>query len=71
MKAFIHKERIRISPVPTEKGWKLVVWLKKPLSEGKKPFVHADLNVGQKFYSLPCDQENINGMVLKNIKESQ
>lgn len=65
MKAFIHKERIRISPVPKEKGWSLVVWLKKPLSEGMKPFVHTGLNVGQKFYSLPCAQQNINGMALK------
>lgn len=59
MKAFIFKERIRISPVPKEKGWSLCLWLKKPLTKGNKPFMHCDINVGQKFYSLPCEQENI------------
>ena len=65
MKAFIYKERIRVSPVPKEKGYKLFVWLKTPLSKGSKPFVHADINVGQKFYKLPCDMKNINGIVVK------
>jgi hypothetical protein len=65
MKAFIYKERIRVTPVPKEKGWMLWVWLKKPLTKNNKPYIYADINKGQKFYSLPCSIENINGIVVK------
>lgn len=65
MKAFIHKERIRVSPVPKQDGYMIWVWLKKPLTEGNKPFVHCDINKGQKYYALLCPTENINGMVVK------
>lgn len=65
MKAFIYKERIRVSPVPRDDNWRLWVWLKKPLTKDNKPYVYADINKGQKFYSLPCSMENINGVVIK------
>ena len=65
MKAFIYKERIRVSPVPKNNDWRLWLWLKKPLTKGNKSIIHADVNAGQKFYSLPCDMENINGVVIK------
>lgn len=65
MKAFIHKERIRVSPVPKDDSYRLWIWLKKPLTEGNKPFVHADTEPGRKFYTLPCELENINGVTIK------
>ena len=65
MKAFIYKERIRVSPVPKMDGYRLWVWLKKPLNKENKPYVYADVNKGQKFYSLPCPLDNIIGVVIK------
>ena len=65
MKAFIQKERIRVTPVPKDDSYRLWVWLKKPLSEGSKPFVHADVEKGKKFYTLPCPLGNINGVTIK------
>ncbi len=61
MKAVIQRGRIRIKPVPTV-GGHLAVWLKKPLNEGNKPFVVAEIIPGRKFYDLPCLLENINGV---------
>ena len=65
MKAIIQRERIRVSPVPKIDGYRLWVWLKKPLSENNKPYVYADVNKGQKFYTLPCSLDNIIGVVIK------
>lgn len=65
MKAFIQRERIRVSPVPRTNDYRLFVWLKKPLSKDNKPFVYTDVEAGRKFYDLPCDLENINGVVIK------
>jgi hypothetical protein len=65
IKALIQRERIRISPVPTEKGYVLWVWLKRPLKEGNKPFVYADVEPNKKFYDLPCSIENINWVTVK------
>ena len=65
MKAFIQRERIRVSPVPRVDGYRLWVWLKKPLSKETKPYVYADVNKGQKFYDLPCPMDNIIGVVIK------
>lgn len=69
MKAVFQRERIRVKPVPTVDGFMLWVWLKKPLSEGSKPFVYSDINKGQKFYELPCPLENINGVGIKSKAE--
>lgn len=66
MKAIIQKERIRVVPVPKQDGGRIVVWLKKPLTEGNKPFVHTDVVKGRKFYDLPCSLDNINGVTLDN-----
>lgn len=65
MKAFIYKERIRVSPVPKIDGYRLWVWLKKPLTKNNKPFVYSDVVKGQKFYDLPCPVDNINGIIIK------
>lgn len=65
MKAIVQRERIRVIPVPKVEGYQLWVWLKKPLNEGSKPFVHADVVPGRKFYDLPCPLENINGVTIK------
>lgn len=65
MKAFIYKGRIRVSPVPKEGGAILMVLLKQPLTHGNKPYVYTELKKGQKFYELPCEIENINGVVLE------
>ncbi len=65
MKAIIQRERIRIIPVPTQKGGTLWVWLKEPLTKGNKPFVEADIEANEKFYDLPCPLENINGVMIR------
>lgn len=68
MKAFIQRERIRVSPVPTDDEYKLYrlwVWLKKPLSKDNKPYVYADIVKNKKFYDLPCPIDNIIGVVVK------
>jgi hypothetical protein len=64
MKAVIQREKIRIKPVPKVEGYQIVVWLKKPLTEKGKPFVYANVEVGRKFYDLPCSIDNINGIRL-------
>jgi len=60
MRAILQRGRIRVIPVPTQKGGQLVVWLKKPITEGNKPFVQADIEANKKFYDLPCPLENVN-----------
>ena len=65
MRAIIQRGRIRIIPVPTHKGGTLLVWLKKPLSKGSQPYVHADIEANKKFYDLPCPLENVNGVTIK------
>ena len=67
MKAFLHKGRIRVTPVPKTNSYMLIVWLKKALTENNKPYVYADIEPGKKYYDLPCDIENINGVVI-NLK---
>ena len=64
MKAVIQRGRIRIKPVPKEKG-KLVVVLKKALNEHSLPIVHTNINIGQKFYDLPCQLDNIVSLYIK------
>ncbi len=59
MKAFIQKERIRVVPKPTENGWRLWVWLVKPLTKGNQPYVYTDIEPGRKFYDMPCPLDNI------------
>jgi hypothetical protein len=63
MKAVIQRGRIRIKPVPVVEGH-LAVWLKKPMTEGNKPYVVTDIVPGRKFYDLPCAQENINAVAI-------
>ena len=65
MKAFLYKGRIRVSPVPKNEVWQLWVWMKKPLNEGSKPMCYADVYAGQKFYALPCEEENIIGVAVR------
>jgi len=65
MKAIIQRGRIRVSPVPKVDGYRLWVWLKKPLTNDNKPYVYADVEKNKKFYDLPCPLENINGVVIE------
>lgn len=65
MRAEIIRERIRVIPVPKENGYKLWIWLRKPLNKGNKPYVYADIEKGQKWYTLPCPLDNIQGVVIK------
>ena len=65
MKAIIQRGRIRVSPVPVVDGYRLWVWLKKPLTNNNKPYVYTDIEKNKKFYDLPCPLENINGVVIE------
>lgn len=67
MKAIIQRGRIRVSPVPTMGGYRLWVWLKKPLNAGNKPYVYVDVEKGRKFYDLPCAVDEINSVVLERL----
>jgi hypothetical protein len=65
MKVFIQKERIRVTPMPKEGGYRLWVWLVKPLTEANQPYVYTDIVPGRKFYDLPCPQDNIMGVTIR------
>lgn len=67
MKAVLLPNRIRVKPVPTTKGYRLWVWLKKPITKDHKPFVHTDVIPGRKFYDLPCHVDNVIGVTIKPI----